>query len=183
MSGRAAFSCSRPAGITVCWLALAGTLAAPAATTPPGIALTGEHCPHVDDLDAVLPHDFVVEFAPYRRFVQRCPVAHPPSSSAALFVISVNVNNYYTSQPRTPMKESIPLPVLAAPDKIVAGRLPVPFPNEGPVSATLHFDAWRGDWPQSIRITFESDAVAPPAPILLIFDEKAHQFTRRGASK
>jgi hypothetical protein len=140
------------------------------------VVITGAHCPSVQDPGEVLPAATAAEFTRYLPFVQRCPVGQP-SAPAVLFVVSVQVNDYYTSRPGFPLTEAIPKPVLIT-DHTVVGRLPVAFPDSGPVSATLRFGSWRDKWPGMLRITFESDAAGPPRPITMMFNHARRQFER-----
>src|SRR4051812_19396674 len=174
----------RWAGIALCTAVWMATPPVPAVSAPAAavVVVTGEGCQTLANPADLLPAGLASEFARYRPHVQRCPVARP-SEPAALSVISVRNNDYYTSLPGVPVKEAIPAPLLIASDNTIVGRPPVPFPDDGPVSATLHFGSWHGNWPQILRISFESDAPGPPRAIVLTFNPTTRSFERKAGSR
>jgi hypothetical protein len=92
---------------------------------------------------------------PFSEYIRVCTVRNG-TSPAALPLISVWADLYYSSKPDGTETVVMPRPLLFTPKGKQVGELPVNFPTDPPVELVLHFADWRNGFPYEINLCVAS---------------------------
>lgn len=120
-------------------------------------------------------------YSRYWNFVKTCDI---PGTKGRLTLLSVWVDDYYSSFAGIPDYEEIPFPVLIGPAGSEVGKLAAHFPGEAPLTTTLTFSDYHHNWPYKMTITATTDAEgdAPTYPTLT-WDDNSKMYTNKKEKK
>jgi hypothetical protein len=101
------------------------------------------------------------DWTPYRDFVRSCPIAKPArTSSPALRLLAVFVDDYYAKKPSGSPWEQFPLPMLVDINGRCLARVAHLFPVDPPRDLIVRFGKWRSDGlPSEIKFQVKNPAV------------------------
>lgn len=97
------------------------------------------------------------EWTPYQAFTKFCEVKY--GKSAALYLVSVWADDFYATKPASDPAVKFPKPILAGPDGMKFGELPMNFPRDPPRTLSVTFARWTGGFPHEIRLWVEDPTV------------------------
>lgn len=122
---------------------------------------------------------------PFSEYIRVCVVRNG-TSPAALLLISVWADLYYSGKAAGTETVVMPRPLLFTPKGKRVGELPVNFPTDPPAELVLHFADWRKGFPYEIRLCVASPTASGDqalAPLrYLPATEHYEQVTGTGAA-